>query len=400
MRGFLSSFGRGLAKGAVNPEASWKSMVEHLGLATEGGRNVAVLVGFMDALREIDAGLSDSLLEYAVEHQVLARWFPLLQMPVPIDATGIVRLKKSIEVGKAPMWMYKTLAIRCQDAVSGADLKVLVQLIAAKPDGYDPALEILYMRLNADNSNHRAHSPEVIEAGRDLMMHLEIGRDQSQPDRRLGNIANMCLSGEGGGDVARHIFRRLKQAIIERRETSTYAFSHLVSALLAAQPLPSLDELFSGSDPERRAGLKIIAAKSDKLGNPLDAVREDALLECCDQDPASRYPAIASAISIFHKPDAKAPLQWTALACRVLKKAPDSIEVLTAFAQRFRPMAWSGSRASIMEERAQVLGQLDASFGPRVVDFAKAELARLNHEIEAERKRETDHDRKADERFE
>lgn len=398
--GHLFSFGRGLAKGALNPGATWKSMVAHLGLAADGRRNVATLCGFMDALREIDAGLSAALLDNSVEHEVLARWFPLLQMRVPIDAAGIFRLKRSLAIDKAPIWMFKHLACgKYLDTVPGTDLKALVQLIAAKPDGYDPALEILYMRLYADKRNNRGHSPEVIEAGRDLMMHLEIGRGQRQPDRRLGDVAHMCLAGEGGGDVTRHICRSLKQAIA-RHKTSTDVFRHLVSALLTAQPLPSLDELFSGSDPERRAGLKIIAAKSAGLGNPLDAVGEDALLEWCDQDPASRYPTIASAISIFHKPDDNAPLQWTTLACRVLKKAPDSIEVLAEFARRFRPMSWSGSRASIMEERAQVLGQLDASFGPQVVDFARTELTRLNDEIEAERKFETDHDRKTDERFE
>lgn len=396
--GLLFSFGRGLATGTHNPEEFWKALVAQLAATPEDQRDIRVLLGFLNALVERDASLSNHLLDDAVENDVLGYWFPRLQTAVPIDGTGIARLKRSLAVEKAPIWMFENLALgKYLDAVPGADLKALVLLIATKPDGYDPAVEILYMRLYADNCEKREPSREVIEAGQELMRHLELGRGQEQDDYRLGDLAKMCLTRKDGEEVARYICRKLKHAIA-RNETYSRRHFHLVSGLLMAQPLPTLDELFAGSDAERQAGLKMIA--ESHRGNPLDSVPEDTLIGWCDQHPADRYPTIAAAISIFHKSDDKTPLQWTTLARRVLNKAPDSVEVLVEFTRRFRPMSWSGSRASIMEERAQLLGQLDGSSDLRVVEFARIELTRFNHEIEAERRWETDLDRKTDERFE
>jgi hypothetical protein len=74
--------------------------------------------------------------------------------------------------------------------------------------------------------------------------------------------------------------------------------------------------------------------------------------------------------------------------------------VLAVFVKRFRPMAWSGSRAAVIEANARLLDSLDDEIVRRLgstLDELKDELAQ---EIESERRRETERDSDRDERFE
>lgn len=296
--------------------------------------------------------------------------------------------------------MFGNLAYgRFLETVFGADFKELVLLIAAKPDGYDPALEILAMQLHSDNQEKRGYDPEVVETGRELLRRLALRGRRQQNDYKIGEVVKACLAGGGGVCIAHDILRKLKHSI-SKHETYASDKSRIVQSLIEVQPLPSLDALFAGNDTERRQGVEIIRDISMSHGNPLDAVRESDLFDWCDQDPAVRYPTIAAVVSIFHRTDEKAPLQWTALASRVLEKAPDRVAVMREFVKRFRPMSWSGSRAAIIEERAQLLEQPVGYPDPLLVEFIATEQIRLKQAIEREREYETDHDRTADERFE
>ena len=105
-------------------------------------------------------------------------------------------------------------------------------------------------------------------------------------------------------------------------------------------------------------------------------------------------------MSIFHRTDEKAPLQWTNLALHVLDRAPDRVAVLEQFVHRFRPTSWTGSLAAIIEERARLLTDLEEYPDPLVVEFIASEQNRLAQEIESERKWETKQDKARDECFE
>ena len=359
-----------------------------------------MLRGFLNALSERDAGLSNSFLDDAIRNEVLANSLPLLQTAVPIDARGMIRLKRSLAGDKVPIWMFRHLAYgRFLDTISGADFKELILLIAAKPNGYDPALEILSMRLYSDNQDKQGNNPEVIEAGRELLRRLALPGRRQQDDYDLGEVVKVCLPGGSGMCIAQDIIRKLKYSI-SKHEAHASDKSLLVQSLIEVQPLPSLDALFAGSDTERRQGVQIIEEISVSHGNPLDAVKESDLFDWCDQDPETRYPTIAAVVSIFCRTDDKAPLQWTNLALHVLDRAPDRVAVLKQFVRRFRPRSWSGSRAAIIESNTRLLRDLETYPDSLVVEFIAHEEVRLRRDIEQEREWETQQDKASDERFE
>src|SRR5262249_33628845 len=130
-KGRLISFGRGLARAAPVPEELWDLLVAQLALTPENNRNTQVLGGYLAELNMRDPGLAGTLLDRAVEHDVLGRWLPVLQTFVPLDANGIARLTRALAADRAPIHSYRYLAYGpFTDPIPGSRLRPLLAVIA------------------------------------------------------------------------------------------------------------------------------------------------------------------------------------------------------------------------------------------------------------------------------
>ena len=156
-----------------------------------------------------DPKLANVLLDGALQNETLAPWYPVLQTAVGIDKDGVNRLMHSLALGKAPIWIYRNLASgRATDPVSGQDLNELVVEIAAKPGGYDVAIEILWMRLHSDTERKQDHGPEIIDAGCELMRQLRFTKKKEREGYRLEELSKRCLVGEKGATIVQEICRK------------------------------------------------------------------------------------------------------------------------------------------------------------------------------------------------
>jgi len=399
-RGRLTSFGQGLLAGTPNPKATWDQLVTQLTTKGEGERNVQILVGFLSALHVGNPQLADALLDDAVQNETLAASYPWLQTAIRIDAKGVDRIGRSLALGKTPIGQYGILALGgSTDDISGTDLKELVLTIAAKPNGFNPALEILGMRLYSDDQKKQGHTPEVIDAGRELLRQLKFTRKSDRENHRLEAISKACLVGEEGAGVAREICRKLKDSV-SNRETYSFNNGGLLKGLLEAQPAAVLDGLCSGDEAEIKQGIRIIEDGSRHSKNLLDVVSDNDLLDWCDKEPNSLYVIVAAGITWSISADETGARRWTNIALALLKKAPNRVAVLKEFVRRFSPLSWSGSRATIVASNAKLLDELEGDSDPAFIEFVAQEKVRLGKEIEAERRLESSADRARDERFE
>jgi hypothetical protein len=168
--------------------------------------------------------------------------------------------------------------------------------------------------------------------------------------------------------------------------------------LFRAQPLAALNGLCGGDQEALTRGIRIIADLLPRA-TPLDAIPDDALLAWCDNDPVYRYPAIANVITIASPAKDGEPPQWSSIACGLLARAPDQIQVLKLFIRQFTPLVWNGSRASHLESNVRLLDSVPTA-QPATLDFIEQERAKWAHIVEEERRRETNMDRAMDARFE
>lgn len=401
--GRLWQFGRGLARGTERPQEVWDELCRHLKSIDRDKQNVQVFRGFLNALIEKDPALANLLLDNAVESDALAHWFPILQVAVPIDGHGVRRLRLSLQQGKSPVWTYANLALaRATSPIPGQDLKDLLLMTAFKEGGFPVAVEILGMRLYGDTADKTAIDSALVDAGRELLSRFEWLDDRRQAQNigyRLGKIAEIALAGRDAEETARTVVGKLKG--FSAKGAYARDLDDLWRAMARTQPAVFLNEAFSGNDKFRRRLVRnAVENDRDDRANPLDLVPADRILAWCNENSAERYVAIADAIALFRRADKTAPLQWTDIALRLLDRAPDPVEVLKRYIHRFGPSSWSGSRASIIEERAALLEALRTHPHAQLSRFVSTEIPRLRGVIEQERRWEGDQEKLRDQSFE
>jgi hypothetical protein len=396
-RGHITSFGQGLLEGSPDPKATWDRLVAQFAKA-KGERSVQIFVGFISALQVRDSSLASALLDNAVTNDTLAPWYPVLQAAVRIDPKGLERIGLSLAIGKAPLRRYEHLAWT-PEQIAAPELRELVLTIAAKPDGFQPALEILDVRIHSDDRNKQGHATEIIDTGRQLLRQVKFTKKRDSDDYRFETISKACLVGEEGAEVAREVCRRLKGAVA-KYETYGFYNGGLLAGLLAVQPAAVLDALCSGDTTEIKKGIRILEVAGGQSKNLLDVVPGYVLLDWCDKEPENRYPIVGGSVTWSFAADEAGPRRWTKIALDLLKNAPDRVEVLRAFLLRLRPMSWSGSRATVMESNLKLLDELEGFSDPIFKEFVAQEKVRFREEIDAERRKERITDRTRDERFE
>jgi len=394
----LWMFGRGLAEAARERRAVWNQLVAQLGATPKDKQNVQLFRGFLNALSISEPELVSALLDDSVESEALGPWYPVLQTSVGLDAIGVDRLIRSLEVRKAGIGLYRSLVMGgLTNQLSGTDFNRLLTRIAAEPEGVDIAIEILSMRISFAPGQSSAR--ELIDIGCELMRRLTFARRGQTDDYRLGIIAKHCLIGEKGAAAVREICENLKDAV---SKSQTYAFYHtdLLKILFSAQPLAALESLYGGDESEFRLGVRILEQAAQLHRTPFDAIPEADLLTWCDQKPDVRYPAIAAGVTLFRPSGEGGSLQWTPIARKLLGRAPDRVAVLRNFTDKFIPMAWTGSRIAIIESNARLLDDLAIYPDPALVDFITKERTRLADAIKVEQTTEFFMDQDRDRGFE
>jgi hypothetical protein len=173
---------------------------------------------------------------------------------VPIDATGVTRLKAALELGKAPVDMYRNLMLgRATEPIPGPGLAEPLRMIAKRPRGLDIAVDVLSMRFHGDGDLKREHHPELVHVGRDLLLLTVFDHKDDRRDCELGSIARACLHSQEGASTARALCVRLKDAV-SGHQTSTCYHDNLLGSLFQVQPKASLDGLLSGDADEISRG--------------------------------------------------------------------------------------------------------------------------------------------------
>lgn len=395
----ISTFGRGLATATTDPQACWARLADGFERGAPEQRKVAVLIGFLAKLWELNPELEHQLLDSTEEHPALLEELPALHSAVQLDERSVQRLIQALSTGVASVWKCQSLATyrTIGDAPSCA-LRDLLLTIARQTDGFDVAMAILSTRLYWDRTKSREHEPELLATGRELLLRVQFRNENQHPGYELDVVATACLVGPDSGPVAREVTERLKQAVA-KHEIYVHSAKDLLTALFKREPLVVLDTLLACNE-EEYVGIRMLRQFDDDQDHPLDAIASETLITWCNADPERRYELVASIIKFAHRPEPKGPLIWSGHAATLLANAPDRMRVLEAFIVRFKPSTWSGSRATQMETNARLLDSLEAIFPAELMDQVSRAKSHFAQEVERERVNETARDRTRHERFE
>lgn len=396
----LFPFGRGMALASTTHRRLWEQLTEVFVNTEKTQRNAAVLCGFLSGLSAIDQPLCESLLEAALTHPTLGAWFPILQHSVTKTLAGKERLIQSVRVGIAAAADYHFLAWEpLSDVMSPHDLKTIILALAKRENGYRSAIDILASQLHSAERESREPAPEFIAAGRELLSNPDFSDFDTHYDYDLRTVASACLRGDEAEPTAQLLCEHIKDDL-SRRAFRSYNLEDLLKTVFKHQPRIALNTFFDGDSAANHGSLTEAGFHhfSHRRTHPIDQVPTGVLLEWCDENPGERYPLIASGMSFDTSSDEG--VTWTPLATAMLDRAPDPLAILNTFVKRFTPRGWSGSLATILESRLNLLDRLSESNSSSFAEHIPKMRSQLADKIAVRRQYEEERDRHHDDRFE
>lgn len=397
------AFGRGLAKGAHDLLVGWNQLVRQLEKYTGSNKNFAVLCGFIEEADSIDPTLAKGLLDQSARHpelrHVLVSLHPLREFTeVDLERCMAVLSEPDVRPG-----MYGPILWRGEYAnLPIFRIVDLAQRLLSKREGDDVVLDALSMKLHGKDAFTDTLGCEFRLLGlRAAIQRLQ--RDHSDvggsTDYHMECVVSAALRFHGNEAEKLEWLDTIFAFVVEHYGY-IHAFESAIETTAALMPDAFLSRVFGGAEEERDRKLFFIRYGGLR-GSPLAKIDVDVLIEWChSRNDVSVWASVASGISLWSTDDERERIALLEPAIRLLEAAPDPEAVMEAFAERVTPSSWTGSRATLMQPRADALGGLVAHRNSKIAMAAKSISAKLVKWIEQEKAREQRDDEKREQRFE
>jgi len=379
----IFAFALGLADTCVNPYDFWtiiKSQVMHI----KGNKTSAynLLSGFLCGLNERDSELTGKILDESVKDE-LSEIFPLLQTKALIGKNGADRFIRSIELGKAPVWLYRNIACgRTHEAISDEDLIKIITLLIEVPDGLNVALEIYAMRIFEKKIEEV--SKDILSLGRKMVLQYDYSKSDRMDtlDYNIAQIIEFCFSMDETEtkEQALMLCKKLKQNIVDDKY-SLFKFEDVLFNLAKTQPEIFLDSFLHYSE---NVSWKIQDALYRSPYKPtLDAIEQNTILKWCNKLPESRYKILASSLRPYSFIN-KEKRSWNPIALAIINNAPNPSNVLDILDKNINPDSWSGEYSWVLKESLVLIEQLLDHSDSRVSNWAKSKIEEYKVQIQKE----------------
>jgi hypothetical protein len=386
-----------------------KTLIEN---AKPGTVNPMFIRGLIAGRNRTNKEEVSNFLDSAVCDDVWGKLYPELQLSIELDQVSYRRLIKSLEIAKAPCWQYQYLGMgRATDPLSVEQIATLLTLLASKlNDGLIVAIDVLGMVIHCAGTKRAEYQCKLRAYCANFVGVIDwtlIDPRNENAEHHLGNIVEFAFSETAAHDEAFNALTRLIQ--IERSSAQPLArrLGNILLPFFKHCPMEALEACYiRDNDGNYNTAVRILANSLDRLGDtPVGAVPANLLIEWCKLSPRDRFAFAARTCKLFEKsrPEEfgdESSVSISSTAQSVLLNAPDKKNVLDIFINRFRPNAWSGSLATIMRRRLQLLDHLNPAADEELQIFIEETKQRFSKVVASEEQQEQDWERSRTARFE
>lgn len=401
---YRKAFGIGLAKGSYNYHEGWQGLLECLARSPGSKHNFAVIGGFIEEVAAHDYALSRELLDECAGHSDLQKVIVDLHPWGGFTESDLDRCMALLDNEETQTWMFGP--ILWQDNYAHLPSKRLLDLaekLLSKTNGNDTLLEALSMKLHGKDSADDTLGPELRKLGLKaatksfLVNHKDLGGNQ---DHSMENVIKAALNFDGNNAEKTEWVDTIF-AVVDERYGYIHSFEGAIEATARIMPKEFLNRVFQGTEDQQHRRTFFIRHGGIQRCPPSLIELADLIDWCQQRDEADVWGLVASGIQLWEKGDGNRDgSSITSSAVEFLEAAPEPGPVLESYADRVAPKSWSGSRADVMQPRADSLAKLTQHERADISDAAKETSARLSKEIKRERVHEQRKDEAREQRFE
>ncbi|WP_211238734.1 hypothetical protein, partial [Roseivivax isoporae] len=401
---YRKAFGIGFAKGSQNYRGGWRGLLEHLAQSSSSNQDFAVIGGFIEEVAANDPALSRELLDECAKHSELRNVLVDLHPWNDFTENDLDRCMALIDNEETRTEMFGSILWRDNYAhLPSERLLELAQKILAKSDGDGTLLVAFSMKLHGKDTADDTLGPELrklgLKAASNFLLagHGDLGGTE---DYRIDKVITAALS-FAGNDTEKTEWLDAIFSVVDERYGYVHSFKTAIGTTARLMPKEFLDRAFQGTEDQQHRRAFFIRHGSIRR-NPLSKIDVANLIEWCQhRNEADAWGLVASVIGLWEKGDGNRDgSSMTSSAVEFLEAAPNCEPVLKAYADRVAPLAWSGSRADVMQPRADSIAELTNHEQEAIANAAKSVSARLAIEIERERARDRQRDEESEQRFE
>jgi hypothetical protein len=389
----MNPFAEGLVNASSNRHNLWYVLRDSYAACDADARVGDLLAESIFFLRESEPQVVEAILDQAEEDDALIQIFPRLQARAGLFDSGMGRILRSILAGRAKGGFYRALGY-ANPPLTDVQLAGLLLPIAQLEGGFEVSLQLAGMR--AHGLEPGSMSENLQQHACALLLEYRFQDLDTMAQHWFENLAQVCLAGNEGFEIVQTLCRRVKD--VSPYWSLPFETSKVIAALLKVQPTAGLNELL-GAEADRGFVSRIFRGDYDLLGDPLDQLPTETLLEWCDEDPDARYDVISELLYPFSSAMTEQQLAWKPMAVNLLCRSPDPVRALQHFFVHLHPSGWTGSEAESWERNLALLDMLCEGFGEEVATAAAAEKRRVTVLIEGQRQREA-REARSDLRFE
>lgn len=401
---YRATFGRGLAKGSHNLRAGWQQLIGLLEKQPEGNKDFAVFGGFIEGADSSEPVLAEELLDQCAKHPQLRNVLVGLHPRRKFTETDFDRCVALLDDPVVYPRMYGPIIWR-DDYAHLPESRVLdlCQRLLGRPNGDDVVLEALSMKL----PDRKEAADTLGSALRRIGLKAAIQRLQGDHrdaggsmDYNMERVVRSALHFEGN-EAEKLEWLDTIVAVIDEHHGYIHAFESPIETTVELMPLAFLKRVFEGTEAEQYRRLAFLR-DGDWGHSPLAKIDVEILIGWCRaKEDNSVWASIATSVNLWSTNDCEeGVVTISESAVRFLESSPEPEVVLEAFAERVTPSSWSGSRANVMQLRADAISQLVEHGRPEISQSAKSVCAKLTSLIQSEREREQREDEEREQRFE
>ena len=401
---YRRAFGIGLAKGSHNYREGWQGLLEQLARSSGSNHDFAVIGGFIEEVAANDNALSRELLDECAKHSGLRKVLVGLHPWDDFTESDLDRCMDLLDNEETRTWMFGPILWRENYAhLPSERLLELAQKLLAKSDGDDTLLDAFSMKLHGKDPADDTLGPELRKLGLKAATKSMLA-DHSDPggskDYRMENVIKAALTFDGNNaekiEWVDTIF-----SVVDERYGYIHSFEKAIETTAGLMPKAFLDRVFQGTEDQQNRRTFFIRHGGIRRC-PFSKIDVADLIEWCQQrNEADVWGLVASGIRLWEKGGgSRDGSSITSSAVEFLEAAPEPEPVLHAYASRVTPSSWSGSRADVMQPRANAIAELIRHERAEIAKVARSVSDRLAMEIERERVRDKQRDEEREQRFE
>lgn len=397
------SFGRGFAKGGHHLRVVWQQLIRQLELHPQTSKSFEIFGGFLMEADSIDPALTQDLLDCCAQHPELRHVLVALHPRREFTETDLNRCTSLLNDPDIRAEMYGPVLWRDEYASlpEGRVLDLARQLLS-KPSGDDVVLSALSMKLHGENEDMDTLGSQFRCVGLKAAIQ-RLRRDQNDLGGSMDHAMECVISAAlrfDGNQAEKLEWLNAIFAVVDEHYGYFGAFQSAIETTAALDPRTFLERVFDGTEEEQERRLCFVR-HGGLHRSPLTKINvEDLIGWCCSRNDSSGWTSIASGINLWSSDGDVGAVTMSLEAMRLLEASPETDAVLRAFAERVTPSSWSGSRASVMQSRADAIGGLVAHERVDISVAAKTISAELAKWIESEKAREQREDEGREQRFE